>query len=473
MSKFEKDAKLLTEYIGGKENVASVTHCATRMRFVLNDTSKADVDKIKAIPCVKGTFTQAGQFQVIIGPEVSTFYNDFVGQTGIEGQSKDEVKKAAKKNMNIVQRAVAGLAEIFAPLIPAIIVGGLILGFRNVIGDMKLFEDGTKSLIEISQFWAGTHSFLWLIGEAIFHFLPVGVVWSVSKKMGADQMLGIVIGITLVSPQLLNAYGAGSGAVAPVWDFGFAQVPMIGYQAQVLPAIMVGFTFVYLERFFKKITPGPIQMIIVPFFSVIPTVLLAHTVLGPIGWKIGSVISGVIVAGLTSSFGWLFAGIFGMIYAPLVITGLHHTLLPVDLQLISDIGGTFLWPIVALSNIAQASAVLAMIFVNRKNEEEKQISIPACISGYLGVTEPAMFGINLKYLYPFVAAMIGSGVAGMFSMITGSMANSVGVGGLPAILSMQPSSMLMYLIAMAIAVVVPFVLTIVFSKTKLANMASK
>lgn len=473
MSKFEKDAKLLTEYIGGKENVASVTHCATRMRFVLNDTSKADVDKIKAIPCVKGTFTQAGQFQVIIGPEVSTFYNDFVGQIGIEGQSKDEVKKAAKKNMNVVQRAVAGLAEIFAPLIPAIIVGGLILGFRNVIGDMKLFEDGTKSLIEISQFWAGTHSFLWLIGEAIFHFLPVGVVWSIAKKMGADQMLGIVIGITLVSPQLLNAYSAGSGAVAPVWDFGFAQVPMIGYQAQVLPAIMVGFTFVYLERFFKKITPGPIQMIIVPFFSVIPTVLLAHTVLGPIGWKIGSVISGVIVAGLTSSFGWLFAGIFGMIYAPLVITGLHHTLLPVDLQLISDIGGTFLWPIVALSNIAQASAVLAMIYVNRKNEDEKQISIPACISGYLGVTEPAMFGVNLKYLYPFIASMIGAGIAGMFSMAMGCMANSVGVGGLPAILSMQPASMLMYLIAMAIAVVVPFVLTIVFSKTKLANMASK
>ena len=149
MSKFEKDAKLLTEYIGGKENVAAVTHCATRMRFVLNDTSKADVEKIKAIPCVKGTFTQAGQFQVIIGPEVATFYNDFVGQTGVSGESKEEVNKAAKKNMNIVQRAVACLAEIFAPLIPAIIVGGLILGFRNVIGDMKLFEDGTKSLVEI------------------------------------------------------------------------------------------------------------------------------------------------------------------------------------------------------------------------------------------------------------------------------------------------------------------------------------
>lgn len=473
MSKFEKDAKSLVELIGGKENIASVTHCATRMRFVLNDTDKADVEKIKAIPCVKGTFTQAGQFQVIIGPEVSTFYNEFTKQTGIEGQSKDEVKKAAKKNMNVLQRAVAGLAEIFAPLIPAIIVGGLILGFRNVIGDMKLFEGGTKTLVEISQFWAGTHSFLWLIGEAIFHFLPVGVVWSIAKKMGSDQMLGIVIGITLVSPQLLNAYAVGSGAKIPVWDFGFAQVQMIGYQAQVLPAIMVGFTFVYLERFFKKITPGPIQMIIVPFFTVVPTVLLAHTLLGPIGWKIGSVVSGVIVTGLTSSFGWLFAGLFGMIYAPLVITGLHHTLLPVDLQLVSDIGGTFIWPIIALSNIAQASAVLAMIYVNRKNEDEKQISIPACISGYLGVTEPAMFGINLKYLYPFIAAMIGSGIAGMFSMITGCIANSVGVGGLPAILSIRPSSMLMYLVAMAIAVVVPFVLTIIFSKTKLANMASK
>ena len=263
MGKYIDDSKALLEYIGGKENISAVTHCVTRMRFVLKDTSKADKEKIEALKCVKGTFIQAGQFQVIIGNTVTDFYNDFVKVSGIEGVSKDSVKDAAKSNMSFIQKLMANLAEIFSPLIPAIIVGGLILGFRNIIGDVKFFEDGTKTLIEISQFWAGTYSFLWLIGEAIFHFLPVGIVWAITKKMGTTQILGIVLGITLVSPQLLNAYAVSGGADIPFWDFGFAKVNMIGYQAQVIPAILAGFVLVYLEKFFRKISPAAISMIIV------------------------------------------------------------------------------------------------------------------------------------------------------------------------------------------------------------------
>lgn len=184
MAKFTNDSKKLLEYIGGKENINAVTHCVTRMRFVLKDTKLADKDKIESLKSVKGTFTQAGQFQVIIGNEVSEFYNDFTKVAGIEGVNKDAVKDAAKSNMTFLQRLMANLAEIFSPLIPAIIVGGLILGFRNIIGDMLLFENGTKTLVAVSQFWAGTYSFLWLIGEAIFHFLPVGITWSITKKMG-------------------------------------------------------------------------------------------------------------------------------------------------------------------------------------------------------------------------------------------------------------------------------------------------
>ena len=467
MEKFTQEAQQLLQFVGGKENVAVVTHCMTRMRFVLNDPKKAEVEKIEALPCVKGTFTQAGQFQVIIGNDVAVFYNEFKSVAGIQDASKEDVKEAAKSNMSWIQRLMANLAEIFSPLIPAIIIGGLILGFRNVIGDIKMFEDGTKTLVEISQFWSGVHSFLWLIGEAIFHFLPVGITWAVTKKMGTTQILGIVLGITLVSPQLLNAYAVGGDAVAPVWDFGFAQVNMIGYQAQVIPAMLAGFTLVYLERFFKKITPNSISMIIVPFFSLVPTVLLAHTVLGPIGWAIGSWISGVVYAGLTSSFSWLFAGVFGFAYAPLVITGLHHMTNAIDLQLVAEFGGTMLWPMIALSNIAQGSAVLGMIYVNRKNEEEKQVSVPACISAYLGVTEPAIFGINMKYGFPFIAGMIGSGIAAVISVATGVMANSVGIGGLPGILSIQPAHMLMFAVAMVVAIVVPFILTVVLAKRKL------
>ncbi|WP_394236491.1 PTS system trehalose-specific EIIBC component [Niallia oryzisoli] len=473
MSNYTQPAKELLEHVGGSENISVVTHCATRMRFVLNDPKKADKDKIEAIKLVKGTFTQAGQFQVIIGNEVSSFYNEFIKMAGVSDTSKDEAKEAAKQNMNILQRMIAHLADIFTPLIPAIVVGGLILGFRNIIGDIKMFEDGTKSLIEISQFWAGTHAFLWLIGEAIFHFLPVGITWAVARKMGATPILGIVLGITLVSPQLLNAYGVAGATEIPFWDFGFAKIDMIGYQAQVIPAILAGLLLSYLELKLRKIVPNAISMIVVPFFALVPTVLIAHTVLGPIGWQIGSFISDVVYSGLTSAFGWLFAAIFGFAYAPLVITGLHHMTNAIDLQLMSELGGTNLWPMIALSNIAQGSAVLAMIYINRKNEEEKQVSIPAAISCYLGVTEPAMFGINLKYGFPFLAAMIGSLVAGVISVGSNVMANSIGVGGLPGILSIQPQHMLTFAIAMVAAIVIPFILTIVFAKTGMGKVSFK
>ena len=467
MAKYIDDAKALLEYVGGKENISAVTHCVTRMRFVLKDTNKADKEKIESLKIVKGTFIQAGQFQVIIGNTVSDFYNDFVKVSGIEGVSKENAKDAAKSNMTFMQRLMANLAEIFSPLIPAIIVGGLILGFRNIIGDVKMFHDGTKTLVEISQFWAGTYNFLWLIGEAIFHFLPVGITWAISKKMGTTQILGIVLGITLVSPQLLNAYSVAGGAEIPFWDFGFAKVNMIGYQAQVIPAILAGFVLVYLEKFFRKISPAAISMIIVPFFALIPAVIVAHTVLGPIGWKIGDVISQVVYSGLTSPFRWLFGGIFGFAYAPLVITGLHHMTNAIDLQLMSQVGGTLLWPMIALSNIAQGSAVLAMIYLQRKNEEEKQVSIPACISSYLGVTEPALFGVNLKYGFPFICGMIGSGIAAVISVGSGVMANAIGIGGLPGILSIKPQNIPMFAIAMLVAIVVPFVLTVIVGKKKL------
>lgn len=469
MSKFTEDAKLLLEYIGGKDNIKAVTHCVTRMRFVLIDEKKADVKKIESLKSAKGTFTQAGQFQVIIGNEVSEFYNEFTKIAGIDGVSKDAVKAAAKSNQTFVQKLMANLAEIFTPLIPALICGGLILGFRSVIGDIKLVEDGTKTLVETSQFFAGLYSFLWLIGEAIFHFLPVGIVWSITRKMGTTQILGIILGLTLVSPQLLNAYNMAPGAVPPVWDFGFVQIEMVGYQAQVIPAILAAFILVYLEKFWRRITPDYISMIIVPLFSLIPAVILAHTVVGPIGWAIGSFIANAVYAGLTSSFGWLFAGVFGFFYAPLVITGLHHMTNAIDLQLMSQFNGTILWPMVALSNIAQGSAVLAMIFLQRKNERAKQINVPACISCYLGVTEPALFGVNLKYGFPFICGLVGSCIAAMISVSSGVMASSIGVGGIPGILSIKPQFMFMFFIAMIVAFCIPFILTTVVGKKKLTS----
>ena len=471
MAKFTKDATELLKLVGGKENIQAVTHCVTRMRFVLRDPSKADIPSIEDLPSVKGTFTQSGQFQVIIGNEIQEFYNDFVKISGIEGVSKEEVKQTAKSQQNTIQKIMSNMGEIFAPIIPALIVGGLILGFRNVIDSMAIMEGGTKTLCQVSQFWSGVDHFLWLIGEAIFHFLPVGIVWSITKKMGTTQILGIVLGITLVSPQLLNAYAVAGTAAAdiPVWNFGFATVQMIGYQAQVIPAMLAGFTLVYLEKFFRKISPSYVSMIVVPFCSLLIAVILAHTVLGPIGWTIGDWISQIVWAGLNSPVKWLFAAVFGFVYAPLVITGLHHMTNAIDSQLIASFGGTNLWPMIALSNIAQGSAVLAMIVLQKKNEKAQQLSIPACISCYLGVTEPAMFGVNIKYGFPFISAMIGSAIAAMFSVSTGVTAVSIGVGGLPGILSIFPQYMIKFAIAMLIAIVVPFVLTFIMGNKKLTE----
>ncbi|MEB7440183.1 PTS system trehalose-specific EIIBC component [Enterococcus hirae] len=470
MAKYQADAEKLLKEIGGKENIAAVSHCATRMRFVLNDPKKANEEAIEDIPSVKGMFTNAGQFQVIIGNDVSTFYNDFVAVSGVEGVSKEQSKVAAKQNLHPVQRAIAVLAEIFTPLIPAIIVGGLILGFRNVLEGIQ-FESLGGTIVEHSQFWNGVNGFLWLPGEAIFHFLPVGITWSIAKKMGTTQILGIVLGITLVSPQLLNAYSVASTAAAdiPFWDFGFAQVDMIGYQAQVIPAMLAGFMLAYLEIFFRKYIPQSISMIFVPLFSLLPTVLAAHVILGPVGWTIGSWISNIVNTGLTSSISWLFSAVFGFLYAPLVITGLHHMTNAIDMQLIADFGSTNLWPMIALSNIAQGSAVLAIIFLHRGNKKEEQISIPAMISCYLGVTEPAMFGINLKYVYPFVAAMVGSGLAGMFANLMNVRANAIGVGGLPGILAIQAETWVPFIISMIIAVIVPFGLTVIFRRQGILN----
>ena len=465
MGKFQDDAAKLLEYVGGKENINAVTHCVTRMRFVLADPSKADIKKIESLPSVKGTFTQAGQFQVIIGNEVADFYKDFTDLAGIEGVSKDALKSAAKDNQTPLQKAMSNIAEIFAPLIPAIICGGLILGFRNILETAVVLQEGT--------FLAGLDKFLWIIGEAVFHTgIPVGICWSVMRKMGGTPILGIVLGLTLISGQLVNAYGVAGMAAdawAPnyVWNFGFASFRMIGYQAQVIPAILAAFTLVYLERFFKRIVPQVVQMILVPFCSLLLAVMAAHFVLGPIGWKIGEVVSNFVMAGISGNFRVLFGAVFGFFYAPLVITGLHHMSNAIDLQLINTTGGTMLWPMIALSNIAQGSAVAGMAWLQRKNTRAQEINYPSMISCWLGVTEPAMFGINLKYQWPFFCAMIGSCIAAIISTLFGVTAAAIGVGGLPGIISIFPQYMAIFAVAMLVALVVPFVLTVLYGRNKI------
>jgi trehalose PTS system EIIBC or EIIBCA component len=453
----------LIDFVGGSKNIASVTHCLTRLRFALVDPKSAKIDAIEALPFVKGCFINAGQFQVIIGTNVDRYYKVLIQQLNLTETSKEQTKAAAKQNMSIFERLISNLAEIFIPLLPALIAGGLLLGLRNIIGDMPFIDN--KPLTDSYSWLVPIYSLLWLPCEAIFHFLPVAICWSTTKKMGGSPVLGIVLGITLVSPQLMNAYDLGS-KIPEVWDFGWFTIAKVGYQAQVIPSIFAGLALGWIETHLRKIVPDYLNLVIVPIVALLTSVFLAHFILGPAGRMLGNGIADIVKYLMTGNYAFIGAAIFGFIYSPLVITGIHHTTLAIDLQMTNSMGGTPIWPIIALSNIAQASAVVGIILASKK-QNEREVSVPAAISAYLGVTEPAMYGINLRYKFPMLCAMVGSALAGLICGLAGVLSNGIGVGGLPGILTIKPIYWTIYAVAMLVAIVVPITLTALVYKIKL------
>ncbi|MCC8375316.1 PTS trehalose transporter subunit IIBC [Photorhabdus sp. HUG-39] len=462
-----KDIEKLITLIGGCENIASVTHCITRLRFILVEPVNAKPDEIKNLSMVKGCFTNAGQFQVVIGTNVGDYYqvlNRYLGQSELNKKDKQQVEK---KNMKWQERFISKFAEIFFPLLPALISGGLILGFRNIIGDIP-FSEG-KTLAQIYPIWKTIYDFLWLLGEAIFFYLPVGICWSAVRMMGGTPILGIVLGITLVSPQLMNSYYLGQ-QIPDIWNFGLFTIGKVGYQTQVIPSLLAGITLGWIEIQLKRVVPSYLYLVIVPVVSLILATFLAHSLIGPFGRLLGDGVAWVVKALMTGSFAPIGAALFGFLYAPLVITGIHQTTLAIDMQMVQSIGGTPIWPIIALSNIAQGSAVVGIILVSKKHNE-RELSVPAAISAYLGVTEPAMYGINIKYRFPMFCAMIGSGLAGLICGLSGVLANGIGVGGLPGILSIKPQFWLIYALAMLVAIIVPLILTtVVYRKKNMTGM---
>ncbi|HCK8292541.1 PTS trehalose transporter subunit IIBC [Salmonella enterica] len=429
MSKVKQaDIDRLIDLVGGRDNIATVSHCITRLRFVLHQPANARPKKIEQLPMVKGCFTNAGQFQVVIGTDVGDYYNALLETTGKAYADKEQAKKAARQNMKWHEQLISHFAEIFFPLLPALISGGLILGFRNVIGDVPMSN-----------------------GQTLAQMHPA------VKKMGGTPILGIVLGVTLVSPQLMNAYLLGQ-QTPDVWNFGLFSIEKVGYQAQVIPALLAGLALGFIETRLKRIVPDYLYLVVVPVCSLILAVFLAHTFIGPFGRMIGDGVAFAVRYLMTGSFAPIGAALFGFLYAPLVITGVHQTTLAIDMQMIQSMGGTPVWPLIALSNIAQASAVVGIIISSRKHNE-REISVPAAISAYLGVTEPAMYGINLKYRFPMLCAMIGSGLAGLLCGLNGVIANGIGVGGLPGILSIPPRYWQVYSMAMVIAIVIPVILT--------------
>jgi len=465
--KYSQEAKQIVEAVGGIENIHAATHCVSRLRFALDNEDTVDKEALDKLDIVKGTFSTNGQYQIVIGQgTVDKVYQAMVAETGIKEASKEDVKAAGGKKLNPLQRAIKVLADIFIPILPAIVTAGLLLGLNNILVN-PIFTD--ESIIAMYPSWAGVADMINVIAVTAFTFLPVLIGWSAVKRFGGSPLLGIVLGLILVHPSLMPAGEYAIAAVdgeAPTWNLFGLEVNMMGYQGQVLPVLVAAWVLASIEKWLKKRVIESLQLLVVAPITLLVTGFLAFIIIGPVTFTVGNWITSGFVA-IFDTAPLLGGLIYGALYAPLVITGMHHTFLAVDLQLIGSTGATFLWPILALSNIAQGSAVFAM-FAAAKNEKLKGLSGTAGISAWLGVTEPAMFGVNLQYRYPFVAALIGTAIAGAFITVQGVLASAVGVGGIPAFLSIA-NSMGAFFLGMLIVIIVPFTLTFIIAKRKLEN----
>jgi len=470
---YRKTAEDIIRYIGGKENIVRAAHCVTRLRIVLKDEGKVDEENLRNVDLVKGSFTNAGVYQVVIGPgDVERVYKEFIELTGVAAATVADVKDAGSEKLSVGQRLVKVFSDVFMPILPAIIVAGLLMGVNNLLGAKGLFIKDA-SLLEAYPNLKGLWDLINMMANTSFVFLPALVGWSATKRFGGSEILGIVLGLLLVHPDLLNAWNYGQaaagidGAKLQYFDIFGLKIEKVGYQGQILPILAAAFVLSKIEIWLRQRVPNAIQLLVVPITSIVITGALALGIIGPVTRYIGTLITNglVYVFDLVPAVGAL---LFGALYAPLVVTGMHHMFIAVDLQLISQNGGTFIWPMIALSNIAQGSAALAMFWVAKK-QSEKNMASTSAISAYFGITEPAMFGVNLLHKFPFYAAITGSAVAAIFVTLNGVLAPAIGVGGLPAFISIIPQYIPMFLVGMGIAVVVPFLLTVLLSKRFMKN----
>lgn len=468
---YKNEAQNITEAIGGKDNIEAIAHCATRLRLVLKDESQVNEDQLNDMDVVKGTFSTGGQYQIIIGSgTVNKVFAEMESLTGLEASTTSEVKEKSTKKLNPIQQFVKMLSDIFVPIIPAIVAGGLLMGINNILTAKDLFYD-KASFIDVHSQFASLANMINVFANAPFVFLPVLIGFSAAKRFGGNAFLGAALGMILVHPSLMNGYDYPKALVKgdeiPMWEIFGLSIKMVGYQGQVLPILVASYILAKLEVGFRKVIPSTLDNLLTPLLSLFFTAFVTFLVVGPVTRTAGTFLSD----GLT----WLYETggaigglLFGLLYAPIVITGMHHSFIAIETTLIADkanTGGSFIFPIAAMSNVAQGAATLAAFFIV-KNHKMKGTASAAGISALLGVTEPAMFGINLKLRYPFIGAIIGSGVGSCYVAATKVKAIALGTAGLPGFISIAQGSWFNYIIGMAIAIVVAFVVTIVLSRRK-------
>ncbi|MBC2578787.1 PTS system trehalose-specific EIIBC component [Clostridium sp. DJ247] len=469
----KKSVEEIIAAVGGKDNIAAATHCVTRLRFALKDENKVDKANLEKIDIVKGFFSTNGQFQVVIGPGLVDKACDILIEiTGIKSATKQELKDAAAEKLNLIQRLVKTLANVFIPILPAIVAAGLLMGMNNILAGKGIFF-ADKSLIDVYTQWKDLSDVINLIANTSFTFLPALIGWSAVKRFGGNPLLGIVLGLMLIHPSLLNAYNYGEAVTkgtVPYWNLLGLKVAKVGYQGQVLPVLFSSYLLARLEIGLNKLIPDSIKLLFVAPIALLVTGFLSFIVIGPVTFFIGNEITYGLVF-IFDKLPVLGAIIYGGFYSVLVITGMHQMFLALDIQLIASTGGTFLWPILVLSNIAQGSGALAMMFIT-KDEKVKGLSFTSAISAYLGITEPAIFGVNLRFKFPFFSAMVGSAAGAIVITLNHVKATSIGVGGLPGFLSIFPQQWGAFFVGMLIAIVIPFILTFALSKFKNFDLPS-
>lgn len=461
-------AQAILNAIGGKENVSAAAHCATRLRLVLHNEEKVDQAALDSLDVVKGTFLTAGQFQIILGAGiVNEVYKPLVNLVGITEMSTSQVKSAGAKKQNPLLQLVKLLSDIFVPIIPAIVAGGLLMGLNNLLTAKDLFIHG-KSLIDANPGIADLAAMINTFANAAFVFLPVLIGFSATKRFGGNAFLGAALGMIMVHPDLLNAYGYGAALVdhkVPAWHILGLTIEKVGYQGAVLPVLASSFILAKIETNLRRVIPSALDNLLTPLLSILITGVLTFTFVGPLTRSAGNLFTDGIVW-LYNTTGFVGGGIFGLFYAPIVITGMHQSFIAVETQLIANVaktGGSFLFPIASMSNVAQGAATLA-VFLITKDKKMKSIASASGISALLGIIEPAMFGVNLKLKYPFIGAIIGSAVASAFVTFFKVRAVALGAAGLPGIISINPASIIYYVIGMGISIVIAFFLTLVLAK---------
>ena len=453
---YRKTAQEIYDHIGKKENIISAAHCATRLRLVIADNAKADKDYVENIDGVKGVFFAQGQMQIILGTGVvNKVYDEFIQIAGVSETSKDELKKVAASKANPLQRLIKTLGDIFVPIIPAIVASGFLMGIMEALNFMV-----NNNFININTS-GSIYVFAQLFSNTAYTFLPILIAYSAAKVFGANPYLGAVIGMIMIHPNLQNAWTVatqGVQATQKVW-FGLYSIDMVGYQGHVIPVIIAVWVMAQIEKKLHKIVPAMFDLFVTPLVSVFVTGYLTLSIIGPIFVTVEN--------GLLNGIQWLIALPFGIgsfvmgaFYAPTVVAGVHHMYTIIDLGQLAKYGLTYWLPLASAANVAQGGAALA-VGLKTKNQKTKSMAVPSALSACMGITEPAIFGVNLRFGKPFIMGCLGGACGALFASVTGLGATGTGVTGIFGVL-LCLNSPVTYIIMFVIAFGVAFALTWLF-----------